>query len=66
MSKQQEILKKLKNYAIFSRSGNNSYRTKKDNATITIHTNGNVQVQGQNKEKVEQEINEIFRKRKNM
>lgn len=64
MSKQQEILEKLKNYANFSQGGNNSYRAKKDNATITIHTNGNVQVQGKNKGKVEQEINEILGKEK--
>ena len=64
MNKQQEILEKLKNYTNFSQSGNNSYKAKKDNATITIHTNGNVQVQGKNKEKIEQEINEILGKEK--
>ena len=61
---QQEILEKLKNYANFSQGGNNSYKAKKDNATITIHTNGNVQVQGKNKEKVELEINKILGKEK--
>ncbi|MBX7490002.1 DUF3378 domain-containing protein [Helicobacter turcicus] len=57
---QQQVLEKLKKYADFSQGGNGSYKAKKDDATITIHTNGKVQIQGKNKEKIEQEINEIL------
>lgn len=43
---QQERLEKLKNYANFSKSGNDSFQTKKDGITITIHRNGTIQYQG--------------------
>lgn len=58
---QQEILDKLKDYVVFKESGNSSYQAKKDGVTITIHSNGNIQYQGSNnKEKLEQEINQIL------
>ena len=49
---QEEVFNKLKAYFDFTKSGNDSYRVKKDNATITIHTNGNIQVQGINEKQV--------------
>ncbi|TLD85062.1 hypothetical protein LS70_000450 [Helicobacter sp. MIT 11-5569] len=57
---QQDALEKLKNYAKFSKGGNNSLLAKKDGVTITIHTTGKVQVQGKNKEKIEKEVNQIL------
>ena len=49
---QEEVFNKLKAYFDFTKGGNGSYRAKKDNATITIHTNGNIQVQGINEKQV--------------
>lgn len=59
---QKDKLDKLKNYADFSMCGNGSYKAKRHGITITIHTNGNIQYQGNddNKNKVEQEINMIL------
>lgn len=56
MRTQQKVFDLLSDYVQFSKGGNNSYAAKKDSATITIHTNGNMQVQGKNKDKIEQEI----------
>lgn len=58
---QQEKLEKLKNYVDFKESGNSSYQAKKDGVTITIHSNGKIQYQGNNnKEKIEQQIEQIL------
>lgn len=55
---QQEVLSRLQSYAKFEIGGNNSYVARKDGATITIYTNGKVQVQGKKecKEKTGLEI----------
>lgn len=64
---QQEKLEKLKDYANFSKSGNDSFQAKKDGIAITIHRNGNIQFQGKdtkNKEKIEEEVNQILKQEK--
>lgn len=59
---QEELFNKLKAHFDFTKGGNGSYRAKKDNVTITIHTNGKIQFQGGgNKKQIEQEINEILK-----
>lgn len=59
---QQETLKLLeRNGYEFKQGGNSSFIAKKDNATITIHSNAKVQVQGKNKDTIETEINKILK-----
>lgn len=59
---QQEVLEILKHYAYFSPGGNSSYKTKKDNVTITVHSNGRVQLQGKDTERIGQEVRELLDK----
>ncbi|MBQ9292032.1 MAG: nucleotide-binding protein [Campylobacter sp.] len=58
---QEEIKKILSKKFKFEKGGNNSYVTKHDGCTITIHTNGKLQVQGKNTEQVNKIINDMLK-----